>query len=1130
MASQHYANIVHLSSGQILFADPTKTWSPNDFPNLPSTSLSIGVNGTIDSANISSLTFTNATTYEPYEPVGIRPTLLKTLQIDHSGQVCYKETRVGFVSTFNGAFSNDVVLFYPSTIGGANILDSTTANPDTITNALGKLDSWITNAFLLQPPLVKPIEADHTSLYGGIRWLNFNTYSILDKFVPYVTSMLFIIGDPASSDYCTFELSDPKYFPYKKFTDGISPYYYPIVRLRIFTDFFLTNADEIYTKEVMKTKCIRLIDEHGNCTFPTRGKVIAFEHTDATTSYTTLSIYLPNIPMTYPKGTSIPVRIAFLNKTDSPVNLMVTSTVQNTIGYPSPIQSILPMTATDTSQALEIFRPIYSDQPGAVEACYFSSYTFQYTLQQMNVANSSNVGYKYGIPNPQTIPTFLAPYSNTTFQQSFVFTLSTQTVTLRGANTIDSYPLIPGAVWSTSAIVYNSAHIPSTRFPGPIVSTLFPSVYTPMIRSVPLTATSPGVRHANRGDLTYISYNAGWNIGNNVSTDVLFLSSPTTLDYKTSTLVQYNDATYPGDRSTMILKCEYTNANALTKQMGPLYLSTFNNDVPLQTILSWSDTSNTLRASMKESKLHSTAQKFFYNAEFSGSQYVDAISTATQSIQLIYTNRRNPGLQSAIQLQTLSTPVYTFQTEPGYLHSTTNILYTNVCTSTTQVAGIYTPTVDSRFLFDLQGVNMAHMYAGSKFGYGQLYREDCVVDTIGPLYNYTSNMRLYSNTTEITTLPFPQNTILRLSTCYVSVYSNVYQDPNDPKEICIRSAFTPANPLAPVLPFVSSITSTLFIDTVSLNTYSTFTNTTGANGLRIVSLLPRVESPGTQYNMDDGVTEEGECGNGLDVSISSFVTLGQCNTVSISTGIYYQHASTLSNATYTDTYTRELLYTNGRYIHPAGFDFSQFRGDLIGQPDAIYPNFTYDQIYDENGGFRYASFAYESPVYSIPTPLQFINVRIKNPNLVSTIGCAEPNNAWFPDAPQPTGCMQSMLVRLHIKVFGIYNTGTYQRIETAWLNGFKQIDEFVYDDQIFDIGAGQAATRIVNDIEYKIQINRRYYTKLCYIVRIGIGQAGSIYSGDPVTFDAIEAYPSDDACPDENQFLGCQTCAGEPLV
>ena len=133
------ASQITLSSGQILFADPTKPWTPENFPNLPSTALSLTTAGTIATRNISTLTFSNAITYANYEQA-VKSQLTKSLVINASGDVSYDDPKVSLVSTSLGAFNIGISNWVPYSIGGAGI---TSKPADSLTNAIAKLDSWI---------------------------------------------------------------------------------------------------------------------------------------------------------------------------------------------------------------------------------------------------------------------------------------------------------------------------------------------------------------------------------------------------------------------------------------------------------------------------------------------------------------------------------------------------------------------------------------------------------------------------------------------------------------------------------------------------------------------------------------------------------------------------------------------------------------------------------------------------------------------------------------------------------------------------------------------------------------------------------------------------------------------------
>jgi hypothetical protein len=98
-----------------------------------------------------------------------------------------------------------------------------------------------------------------------------------------------------------------------------------------------------------------------------------------------------------------------------------------------------------------------------------------------------------------------------------------------------------------------------------------------------------------------------------------------------------------------------------------------------------------------------------------------------------------------------------------------------------------------------------------------------------------------------------------------------------------------------------------------------------------------------------------------------------------------------------------------------------------------------------------------------------------------------------------------MKVRMHAKLVGTYEVGTYETFETAWLNCMKQLDFYNFDDAVFDTGAAINVATSGNDTIYTAQISRRLYTKVMAFVRIGISQDGSQYSGEPITFTGLTA-------------------------
>jgi hypothetical protein len=1094
MSGPYQANIVNLSSGQILFADPTKPWSPDNFPNLPSTTLALGVAGRIEDGNFRGLTFTNTIGYAAFEPLDIRSSLTKTLQIASDGTVTYTEPTVAYVSTLLQSQSTSIRGFASPAIGAPGIQGYTDASPDTVTNALAKLDAWIANAFLVQPPAVQPVAAETNAFYGGVRWTNFRTFSALDKSFPYVDSIVFIIGDPESGNYCTIELGDSDYFPYKNYVDGLSPptAKTPLVRLRIYTDIFVQSANSLYTKAAMQGGCVRLLSEAGHLTVPSQGKVFALEDTDGSSFYTTVSIYLPNLPNAYPKGTPVPVRILYMNSTDSAVNVAVTSTVQATSGGPSAVSSVTYQYGSPSTATLQLTRPVYSDALAEITTPYFSTYTTTYRLQQMQTAHQSGVGFVYGTPSATQLPAHLTPTYASTLSTQAAYTASIQNMSMAG--------LAPGAVWSTTAFATNAARIAGVETAGPLISTLYPSNPVSTLAHMPLVGAGANVRSA--GLLYTPVYNAalGWTPSTPVAADVLFLSTVAHMCAVTPTAIQWNDASYPGDRSTIRLSAVYDGTDAVAFSTS----AAATNSLSTNRLLSTSGSGGELYVTLDDVHTESTSQYFFYKAHVSTLVPVSTLSAVTpHTLACTLENRViTGGYTGTIAAQTLSSLVYRFYSEPCDAAATTDVVYCGV-TNVRPICGMYTPTPSSDFLIDVYGSNFAHAYSLSTVATAQTRLGS---NSAGP-ETLVSTVRVFSGAgaTELTTLPFPRNTTLRLSSVVVRVGSNVWQDPNEPLDFAIRAMLLPENPVTTPAAYISTITPTIYIDTVTdLAQYSTMS---GARGQRVSALLPRVDAPGTANNIGDSVSGGGVFGAGLNVSISSFYTLG-VSSLTIAPAAQYAHASSLS-AAFPSYYSRELILLDGVYMHPAGMDFSMFNGAYIGIPGAVYPDFVYDLAYDANNGYRYASFVYET-VLPAPTACQYMYVRLVAPSAVSTIGATRADNNWFPDAAVPSSRMAAMKARMHVKILGIHNPGTYDPFETAWINCWKAQELLTYDDGVYDAGAGAGATVLPGgDVEYRVQVNRRFYSRVYTLVRIGLAQDASIYSDAPLQFGGIQVRYSD---------------------
>ena len=1102
MASPFQANIVQLSSGHVLFNDPTKSWTPDDFPNLPSTSLSLTSRGRIEDGTFSTIRFTNAISYEPYEPVSIQSSLKKTFLIGQNGDVEFGETKMGFVSTVSAPFDAHVTGFTPSTIGGAQIFDSVSGVPDTTTNAIAKLDAWINNAFLQQPPAVQVSQIENTSLFAGVRWNNFNTYRVLEKFVPYATSISFIIGDPSSSDYLTFEVRNCRYLPYKTYRDGISPDGAPLVRLRLFDeDFGVTLSQFAYKKSGLATHGITILSESGNLALPSRGPVLGISETNGVDTYTTISLFIPNLRLTYPLDTEIPVRVFFLNHTEGDVNTMSTFIMQRPIKGPSAPVNVTHESIDSNSIKLIVERPLYSDSLAQVIEPYFSTYVTKFTFKQMATAHSGNIGFQYGLPSPTTMPSSMSTFM-TTYVQNDMYYTSTQTL----STTIDFYP---GTVWSTSVTATNLKEILGDESQGLCISTSFAHHKAPRISSVSLIATNPFVAQAyTRFNPTYVP-GSGWSIGTPIDHAIAFVSTPSYLTTTLSTSVQFNDPTFPGDRSTMTVKSYYIGTDCNSIHTDTLYLSSINDRFELNTFKN----SFLIASMIEDTESNVGYTDFFYKAQHTSYTLISTtFGYSTQEAYITFTNNLITGFNAPIVAQTYSTPNFVFETRSSLQYRTSHIVYGDQVTSTIAISGLYTPSPGSIIHVDLYGSNFSIDYVNSNFACAEI-RISSFSTSIASNVCMTSNQYIFNANTgvEITSTPFPVDTMLNFSSIQLSVNDLIYTDPIYNYPLRLIGQIASVNPEHATQVYESTI-STLYVDTYSYHTYTYFSSSSGVYGQRVLSLLPRLENPGTPTNMNDGISYIGDYGQGLNVSLSSFMFLSTNSRIIVSSFVEYNHTSSLSTS-YTNPYSRELLYTYGRYIHPAGYNFSPFNGSALNRPEAIYPDFTYDMYFDENKGNRFASFFYEQPVFSNATPLQYMMIAIHRPSFVSTITQNRSNN-FFPASPVVPFLVSSLRVHMHAKVFGEFDTGTTQRVETAWINCFKQIDELTFNDAVYDVGGcsvvyvpqmGSNSDYIYNVVHF----NRRYYTKIGAVVRIGISYDACIYSGDPITFEAVSLSFSD---------------------
>jgi hypothetical protein len=1097
------ADHVTLSTGQILFADPSLPWTPANFPSLPPTALSLTAAGTIAGRDINTLTLPNVITYQNYESAPLRPPLIKSLVVNSSGDVAYDDPKVSLVSTNLSAYNVGITGFGSPAIGAPGISSSPA---DTLTNAVAKLDGWITQNLLSQPPAVNPVETENTSLYAGVRWNNYPVYNILQYSVPTTTGIVLILGDPSSSDYLTLELTNTTWFPDRQYTDGLASDFYPVVRLRIYNDAFLSSADALYSKAYMQASCVKIISENGIYTLPSTGKVFAVQNSVAGETYTTISLYLPQIPT----ATQIPVRIVYINKTQTSPNVALAYTSTTSFGAPSAPASVQQFVSSQTSFTLKVAQPVYSDETHNVSSCFFSSYNVQYTAKQYNIAHSGNVGFRYGQATPALTDPYLSSYTNSTFTRiTPVESGPYQDIIVSGAN---NFAVIPGIQWSTSIYATNSAQLIGSTIagPNPVVSA-FPCSITQCISSASLSLTSPWVVPAGSNGLAYINYNNGWNLGDPVSTNIVFLASSQVTKFGVNGNVQFNDPSFPGCRSNITV---YSLFNDIDNEPQVLThtLTVTADDFILNTTTGVAENDSYISTIIIDPQTNPAYQKFLYDVTLTGGRIISTISDSPQTLAVALDNFKITGFTDPIIQQNFSTIPYVFMTEPVSTFNTSTIAFASTATGVVQISGLYTPTTSSKLYFDLYTSNFVFDYANfSSFAMSQLYFNGIPA---GPVVKHTSSLHIYMDGTEVNTIPLPGNSALTLSSLHALLTSNIYMDPSDPHGIEIYASATPANPLATTSMQPYNIGSTMYIDTVSQPLYSTFTNASSSNGLRVLSLLPRYESPGTANNMNDGINAGGIASNGLDTSVSSFFIMGYTNNLTVSTSAVYNNTSSLS-ATYTNPYSRELLFTNGFYTHPGGLDFSQFNGTPLGIPSASYPNFSTDLSADVNYGNRYASFLYNARSNVVPTNYQFVNIRVRNPSALSTITNSRDYNYAFPDIPIPDSNMQYSKVRMHMKIVGAYNAGSYLPLETAWINCLKAIDYNNFDDSVFDVGGCVAVSTSGADIWYKVQMDRRAFTSVYPIIRVGISRDGSAEvlpaDGDylPITFNGMNIEVTD---------------------
>jgi len=1060
-----FASTVNLSSGQILFGDPTKHWSRANLPSLPITNLAITARGTHEGASFPTLALSNAITYEPFEPPTVRSSLEKPLTVDINGNVTYKTLAVGFVSTTNTTFQNGITSFTPDTLHGPNIQDITQPTPDTITNALAKLDNWLQHAFLVQPPAITPVENLASSVYGGVRWITFPTYSILNSTMPSVTSILFVIGDPAG-DNLTFEWNDSAYFPLQNYTDGISPVLTPVVRLRIFTDFFPLEGDVSYTKQTLDGSCFRLLNNSGACTLPNTGRVFFIQNTDHTVTYTTFNVYLPNLTTTYPKDSEIPVNIVYMNKTSAPYNVAYTSTMITTSSGPSaPSYQLSTMTPSTMTYVIE--PPVYSDQEHGVTEPYISSYVILYGFEQWQTAFNANSGYLYGASDLFTLPDFYSTY------QFEVYGIPYYTSTL-----VTNLPLIPAAIWGTEVLAINSGKAIGAPAPVLVGSTMFTTTTVSTLSNVLLEADAPFISNST---FTF-TYGVGkWSVGSNIPTPIAFISSPTQVPVSTTLPVQFNDATYPGDRNPINVTMRYANINT-TLQLTPT-----SNDYAFNTPFTTGRPSD---VAVVVQDTVSTNGHLFYQTNITALPMVSSINNTSSNVQLTLQNK---AIQGGIEVPVSSvSATYGFGTEVVNTFDYTTAIYRNLASELTYVSGILTPNSNANLMYTAIQSNQFARLVGSTLGAVQLMQD--ITPTGEPAY-YTSSIVILSNGTPVTTSPFPQNTLLHYSTLAAPI-GLTYQDPMNPLPYTIVTDLYPAYPQGVAQRRIIDIPQNIFMDTVSVVAQSSFRDPTGVYGQHILGLIPRRDIPTSNIDIRDSVAADGTAGIGLRIAYSTFISVQSTFSTTVTSNILYDNSVTLLS-NYPAPYNRELMLTGGMWQHPCELTFNLFTATAVGNNTYQYPDFTYDQVNDLNQGYRYATFLYkQTPI--TPTFYRYANITLWNPSIVSTVTDVS-INPCFPNSPVDDGFLQYATTKLNLKLFASFEQNGYNKVETEWVNGFKYVDN-LFDDSIYDIGACMAVSTMANAVTYKVSITPRYYTNIAALVRVGISRYRNTTTGEFVKF------------------------------
>jgi hypothetical protein len=580
------------------------------------------------------------------------------------------------------------------------------------------------------------------------------------------------------------------------------------------------------------------------------------------------------------------------------------------------------------------------------------------------------------------------------------------------------------------------------------------------------------------------------------------------MNVQTTINSQFNDGTYPGDRNNITYSLLYSNAGAGSPAELSTILSTTNNNFTLTTYTNGNSVFS-LSTILTDVFSGVTGQDlFYYQGSNRGTVFtpqLNATNDTSNTVWINLSNRQIPSFSGTITSTINSSIRYAFLIQP-YLDQvgTPSITYNNSVSPVVQVSGLYTPDCNAAFKYDYVTSNIGYRYVGSNLGQGYLSIGGV---SAGSTSTYNSGVYVYDNgtNTQVTTLPFASNTALRISSAVVTINGTQYTNPTGNNPIRIHTTAVGYNPNGPTTASSSNLLqfggSNMYVDTLSAVGMRNFSNISSlTNSQRIISYIP---SAGLSLSsINDGVDGSGNYGTGLSTNFGSLISVDSNGVALLNSVLHYNHASSLSTV-YTDYYSRELMMTSNRFVHPCGYNFSMFNSGSLGVT-GTYPDFSTiaDLSWDSNYGYRYATFAFVSSFSQ--TPLQFMYVTVGAPSAVSTIVNNRSLNNWWPNGIVAEPNQQYLKLRMHARWYYSFTSGVNQSNSSQWVNALKPVPLVGYDDTVYDMGGGVSVSTLGSgSVQYKIQFGSKNYNKILGLVRIGIGRDGSASNANPISFSSI---------------------------